>query len=414
MVMPLRPGQKVRAQAAAHGYTCLEEISRGAFAIAYRAEDHQGRAVFLKQYKTPSPLMSWYRPFLQHQNELKRRIEADAALRERACRPIQFFEADRHLGFFQCFEFIEGGMNLQDCLDRREEFTWEQLKIFAKVLMFAVKSLHHAGIVHTDLKPENVILIPNPAISFGYNLKLIDMDWSVLTQENPPWHGHREYVGTPYYLSPEHLRGQKPDPSSDIFTCGIMLAELLGNGHPFSEGEEDFPYDARALAGTFQDIQLEADFEDQGQANGLKDTIVRSLCPDPSKRPTAPEIIEALSGRSRRPENIAVAQPAGTRKTCLTIFFGDRKITEVNVATRMGKAHFRSLDDDAQFLSEPQFHIYPTEDGWAIAHEQSATNETLVDGNKLHDRVYVRDGMRIGVGNSKKGIEKFPLTLRLH
>ena len=80
----------------------------------------------------------------------------------------------------------------------------------------------------------------------------------------------------------------------------------------------------------------------------------------------------------------------------------------------MGKAHFRNLDDDAQFLSEPQFHIYPTEDGWAIAHEQSATNETLIDGNKLHDPVYVRDGMRISVGNSKKGIEKFPLTLRLH
>lgn len=413
MVMPLRPGQRVRAQAAAHGYTCLEEISRGAFAIAYRAEDHQGRAVFLKQYKTPSPLMSWYRPFLQHQHELKRRIEADATLRERACRPIQFFEADRHLGFFQCFEFIEGGMNLQDCLDRRQEFTWEQLLIFAKVLMFAVKSLHQAGIVHTDLKPENVILIPNPAISFGYNLKLIDMDWSVLTQENPPWHGHREYVGTPYYLSPEHLRGQKPDPASDIFTCGIMLAELLGTGHPFSEGEEDFPYEARALAGTFQDISLEADFPEPAQADGLREIIVRSLCPDPQRRPSAAEIIEGLSGRHRRSDPPAASPTAIREKAALTIFFGERKITEVNVATRMGKAHFRSLDEDAQFLSDPQFHLYPSDEGWAIAHEPSATNETLVNGTSLQEPVYIKDGMRVGVGNSKKGIEKFPLTLRL-
>jgi len=413
MVMPLRPGQRVRAQAAAHGYTCLEEISRGAFAIAYRAEDHQGRAVFLKQYKTPSPLMSWYQPFLKHQDELKRRIEADAALRERACRPIQFFEADRHLGFFQCFEFIDGGMNLQECLDRRQEFTWEQLLIFAKVLMFAVKSLHQAGIVHTDLKPENVILIPNPSISFGYNLKLIDMDWSVLTQENPPWHGHREYVGTPYYLSPEHLRGQKPTPASDIFTCGIILAELLGRGHPFSEGEEDFPYEARALAGTFQDVELEVSLPDPAQIQPLKNAILRALAPDPTRRPLATDLIEALAGRPSRAAEKPTPPPAKEKKDTLIIFFGDKKVTEVGVATRLGKTHFRGLDSDAQFLSDPQFHLYPSPAGWMVSHEESATNETLVDGKGLREPLPVKDGMRISVGNSKKGIEKFPLILRM-
>jgi len=413
MVMPLRPGQSVRAQAAAHGYTCLEEISRGAFAIAYRAEDQQKRAVFLKQYKTPSPLMGWYRPFLQHQDELKRRIEADAALRERACRPIQFFEASRHLGFFQCFEFIEGGMNLQECLDQRNKFTWEQLLIFSKVLMFAVKSLHQAGIVHTDLKPENVILIPNSSISFGYNLKLIDMDWSVLTQENPPWHGHREYVGTPYYLSPEHLRGQKPTPASDIFTCGIMLAELLGTGHPFSEGEEDFPYEARALAGTYQDVQLEIPLPDPTQSNRLKAAILRSLSPDPNRRPTASELIDALSARPDHPAAKEAPLPAKETERSLALYWGDRKVTEVNVSTRLGKTHFRSLDSDAQFLSDPQFHLFPSKEGWRVAHEESATNETLVDGQALTDPLLVRDGMRVSVGNSKKGIEKFPLTLRL-
>jgi pSer/pThr/pTyr-binding forkhead associated (FHA) protein len=50
---------------------------------------------------------------------------------------------------------------------------------------------------------------------------------------------------------------------------------------------------------------------------------------------------------------------------------------------------------------------------WMLAHEPLATNETIVNGAKLTDAVLLEDGMTVSVGNSAKGVEKFPLTIKL-
>ena len=102
--------------------------------------------------------------------------------------------------------------------------------------------------MHADLKPANAYLIEDPTIGSGYQLKLIDMDFSLLADRRAPWHGYQGYVGTDNYRSPEHLtRGAVPGLASDVFTCGLMLYELLAGEHPY--WRDDQAEYARARAG---------------------------------------------------------------------------------------------------------------------------------------------------------------------
>ena len=94
----------------------------------------------------------------------------------------------------------------------RNPSVWARHVTWAKVLMAGIEALHQSKIAHADLKPANVYLIQDPTIKAGYQLKLIDMDFSLLTDHRAPWHGHQGYIGSDNYRSPEHLtRRQVPD-----------------------------------------------------------------------------------------------------------------------------------------------------------------------------------------------------------
>ena len=163
--------------------------------------------------------------------------------------------------------------------------------------MTGMAALHESKIVHADLKPANAYLIQDPTISSGYQLKLIDMDFSLLADRRAPWHGHQGYVGTDNYRSPEHMtRGAVPGLASDVFTCGLMLYELLAGYHPYwTEDQAEYArlvqsYAAKppALAGVMPAPASNAE---------VSSFLHRCLAPDPAARPTAAELRAVLSGR---------------------------------------------------------------------------------------------------------------------
>ncbi len=239
--------KKLKVGDAIRGYHVTKVFGPGAMAISYAAQAAGGTKIFLKQYKSPAPTVVWYSAFVDYQQELAARVRNGKA-GQYAVRLVDAFEEVwGGRCYFQAYEFVEHGGDLQQMLDAerethqrtgvsplRDSAVWARHVTWAKVLMAGIAGLHESKIVHADLKPPNVYLIRDPSIGSGYQLKLIDMDFSVLADHRAPWHGYQGYVGSDNYRSPEHLtRGATPGLPSDIFTCGLMLYELLAGVHPY-------------------------------------------------------------------------------------------------------------------------------------------------------------------------------------
>ena len=442
MARKLKPGQIV------NGYTVNEFISAGAFALAYRATAASGETVFFKQYKMPSVSTPWYSDYVQCQKELKRRIESTSA-KGYCYRIVDFFEADiGHRCYFQVFEFVDKGEDLQGILDRVRGgggIGWEQRVIMSKVLMSGVKALHEASVVHTDLKPHNVQLFEDPSIAAKYRVKLIDMDFSILADQPAPWHGDSSfsYVGSPGYMSPEHLTGKIPEALSDVFTCGLMLYELLSDGHPYLAGGID-DYSPAVLAHRASPPRLAGTMPAPAKDDDVAAVIHACLDPDIGRRPTAKDVGLVLNGLAGRPaprpraptpppttaptapttapsptaapSPTTAAPPAPTTAAstgALELVGESGQVVRCSIRTTFGRHLCAEFGPDSKYCDQLQFAIVPSASGWQVDPNLSAQNETLLNGKALHGLTPLHDGDVLAVGREAKGVAKLPMRVKL-
>lgn len=431
-------------------YEVVDRLNHGAFAISYKAVDG-ATPVFLKQYKMPSITTPWYRAYVKHQQEIKRRVE-DSRLKNYTYRFIDFFEETVGAPcYFQVFEFVEHGQDLRGILDRIREnpegISWAQRMIFAKVMMAGIGALHEAKIVHTDLKPENIELFEAPYVAARYTLRIVDMDFSILADKRPPWHSDPDFgvVGTPGYLSPEHAQGIRPLPASDVFTCGLMLYELLADGHPYPADSPE-EYTRQVLRYRAASPAVAGPVAPPADKAVIAETIHRCLDPDPRKRPTALDVNRALNGTASAPAPAPIAPPgpvpprpkpvvlpsparpdaarpaapaplpspgpAAGRALVLVGPSGGR--LEVRVRTALGRALVSVLTAEHQYWAADQCILSPSGGReWAVEANPSAPNETLVNGKVVSTRTSLRDGDVIAVGRAAKGVTKGPITVHL-
>ncbi len=320
MAKKLKEGDEI------NGYRITRVFGPGAMAISYAAQSPTGQKVFFKQYKSPAVTVEWYRDYVRYQRELHRRVEEGPA-RNYCVRTIDAFEAVwGGRNYFQVFEFVENGADLAGIFEREREANggrspsvpfpnprmWEQHVIWAKVLMSGINTLHAAKIAHTDLKPENAYLLEDRSIAAGFQLKLIDLDFSVLTDQPAPWHGHQGYVGTDNFRSPEHFtRGAVPGTASDVFTCGLILYQLLAGRHPYWS-EDQAEYSGKALAHAAERPVLGGVMPAPASNEAVADVLHRCLAPRPEDRPTAAEVRDVLTGRAGAAPRVSTAPAAAS------------------------------------------------------------------------------------------------------
>ena len=450
MAKKLRVGDSIR------GYRVTKIFGPGMMAISYAADGPGGVKVFLKQYKSPSPAVIWYPQFVEYQQELSRRVRDGKAARY-AVRLVDAFEETwGGRTYFAAFELVENARDLDHMLEEerdihrrtkvaptRDPAVWARHVTWAKVFMAGIAALHESKIVHADLKPANALLIKDPSLSAGYELKLIDMDFSLLADRKAPWHGYQAYIGTDNYRSPEHMtRGAIPTAASDIFTSGLILYELLVGVHPYWH-EDQAEYAKRVRAYDIKPPALLGLMPPPADNAEVSATLHRCLSPDPAARPTASEIRAALSGRApktvtlpastgtatgiparpagggtggtrpdRSPAAAAVAGAKLTSNRIQLVTSGGQSLP-VGIRTEIGKAVLRRFGADAEFWDDKQCIVERRPDGqWIVTPAPGTVNETLLNGAPLTTPRPLNDGDVLAAGRSAKGISKLPLTAR--
>lgn len=133
--------------------------------------------------------------------------------------------------FFLAMELLDGE-SLADRIARQNHLDSHESVTIAADIARGLAAVHAVGIVHRDVKPENIFLAKNPA--GGVVPKLLD--FGISKERNDITTQQRALTGTPAYMSPEQANGETQlDPRTDIWSLGVVLYEMLTGMHPFVE-----------------------------------------------------------------------------------------------------------------------------------------------------------------------------------
>ncbi len=202
------------------GYEILEKIGEGTTGVVYRARQQSlNRIVALKMLVTGG-----------HGASLARaRTEAESVAHLQHPNIIQIFEVQEHSNaIFFAFEFVDGGS-----LDPDQIANPRKAAEIVEVLSRGVQYAHQRGVVHRDLKPDNVLLTSDgiPKIADFGLAKRLKVDTSQTVDG--------AVLGTPHYMSPEQALGKSAGvgPASDIYALGSILYRLITGRTPFDDDD---------------------------------------------------------------------------------------------------------------------------------------------------------------------------------
>ena len=201
------------------------ELGRGAMGVVLKGFDES-----LERYVAVK-VLSAVRRLGENQGENLSRFQREARAIAQLNHPsiVTVYEYGEWEGSsYIAMELLDGPALDKVLLDHR--LPWKAVRAWGMQLLEALAYAHDHGVVHRDIKPANVM-----AVDHGRRVKLTDfglarsMD-SSLTQEG-------QILGTPYYMAPELIDGQKGDALTDEYALGVVLYEMLSRQRPF-EGDE--------------------------------------------------------------------------------------------------------------------------------------------------------------------------------
>lgn len=200
-------------------YEIREIIGVGGMAVVYKAFDNvENRMVAIKILKEE---------FLSNQ-EFLRRFKNESKAIAMLSHPNIVSVYDVSFGDliqYIVMEYIEG-ITLKEFIEREGSLRWQDAVHFTIQILKGLQHAHDKGIVHRDVKPQNIMVLADGTIKvtdFGI-ARFARNDQRTITDKA---------IGSVHYISPEQARGEKTDERTDIYSVGVMLYEMLTGKLPF-------------------------------------------------------------------------------------------------------------------------------------------------------------------------------------
>ena len=202
-------------------YEILERIGTGGMAVVYKAKCHRlNRLVAIKILKSD----------LAQNEEFRRRFNAESQAVAQLSHPniVSVYDVSRGGDTEYIVMELIDGITLKQYMEKRGQLNWRESLHFITQIMRGLSHAHSRGIIHRDIKPQNIMVLRDGSVKVAdFGIACLADSAQTLTQEA---------LGSVHYISPEQARGDRPDARSDIYSSGVVFYEMLTGRLPF-EGE---------------------------------------------------------------------------------------------------------------------------------------------------------------------------------
>jgi len=264
-------------------YELLGRLGEGAQGIVYLGRSPAGEQVAIKLLH----------PGLAADPQARERFLREVAVAQRVARfcTAAVLHADVEGSRpYVVSEYI-AGPSLRTLVEREGPRRGAALDRLAISTATALAAIHRAGVLHRDFKPANVLIGPEGPVVIDFGIaRALDVPGATRTGTA---------MGTPSYLAPEILAGQPATPASDVFSWGVTMVYAATARPAF--GDDSIPTVMHRILYEEPDLTL--------MEPPLRDLVAACLAKDPAQRPTAEQLVTALTGQPAPPPPVAPPPP---------------------------------------------------------------------------------------------------------
>ncbi|MBD9227102.1 MAG: Stk1 family PASTA domain-containing Ser/Thr kinase [Clostridiales bacterium] len=264
-------------------YEIIELIGSGGMANVYKAKCHRlNRMVAVKILKSD----------MAENEEIRRRFrdESRAVAQLSHANIVSVYDVPSSGDTEYIVMELIDGITLKQYMERRGQMDWRESLHFIIQIMRALEHAHSRGIIHRDIKPQNIMVLRDGSVKVAdFGIACLQNNAQTLTQDA---------LGSVHYISPEQARGEHIDARSDIYSAGVVLYEMLTGRLPF-EGDTAVSVAIQHLSS----VPLAPSEIREDVPKGLELICMKAMCADINKRyASATAMLEDLESFRKNPD----------------------------------------------------------------------------------------------------------------
>jgi serine/threonine protein kinase/beta-lactam-binding protein with PASTA domain len=264
-------------------YEIIELIGSGGMANVYKAKCHRlNRMVAVKILKSD----------MAENEEIRRRFrdESRAVAQLSHANIVSVYDVSSSGDTEYIVMELIDGITLKQYMERRGQMDWRESLHFIIQIMRALEHAHSRGIIHRDIKPQNIMVLRDGSVKVAdFGIACLQNNAQTLTQDA---------LGSVHYISPEQARGEHIDARSDIYSAGVVLYEMLTGRLPF-EGDTAVSVAIQHLSS----VPLAPSEIREDVPKGLELICMKAMCADINKRyASAIAMLEDLESFRKNPD----------------------------------------------------------------------------------------------------------------